>query len=195
MTTRIPPFVAALGADLERASPAVRRHLAMSEPRSLHEGVLRKLWRRGWSGAIAARVLHLEGESGGSFELQNELVLGPSGDVAMLWHRTHRAGRGLGSIRFDAGRRLLVDSIGRRGRLEVELAPSVEDRAVVLRSRRQTFRFGGIRLPLPRFLCGGAEAREWEETDGRLGLSLTLRHPWFGPLAGYEAVMKEVRSR
>ena len=50
------------------------------------------------------------------------------------------------------------------------------------------------RLPLPRFLFGGAEAREWEEPDGGLALSLTLRHPWFGPLAGYEAVMKEVRS-
>jgi hypothetical protein len=113
----------------------------------------------------------------------------------MLWHRRHGSGHGLGSIRFDAARRVLVDSIGAGGRLEVELAPSVEDRAVVLRSRREWIRLPGIRLRLPRVLFGGAEAREWEEPGGGLGLGLTLLHPLFGPLAGYEAVMREVHPR
>lgn len=195
MTAIVTPFVAALGAQLDRASPAVRRHLARTDGVVVHRGVLSRLWKRGIPGRIAARVLHLEGEVGGPFELRNEIVAGPSGGVSMLWHRTHRPGRGLGSIRFDAARQRLVDSIGCDGRLEVELAPSVEDHAVLLRSGRQWIRLLGLRVPLPRPLFGGADTREWEEPDGSLGLSLTLRHPWFGAIAGYEARMRETRSR
>jgi Domain of unknown function (DUF4166) len=195
MTAALAPFVAALGEQLERASPAVRRHLAMAERTSLHEGILRRLWRRGWAGRIAARVLHLDGDAGSAFELRNEIVADRSGEVAMLWRRDHASARGLGSIRFDPARRVLVDSIGARGRLEVELDPSVEDRAVILRSRRQWIRWLGIRWRLPRLLFGGAEAREWENSEGGIGLELTLRHPLFGPLAGYEAVMREVHPR
>ncbi len=194
MTAIVSPFVAALGADLDRASPAVRRHLAQERGVVVHRGVLARLWRRGIAGRIAAGVLHLEGEIGGPFELRNEIVVRALGHPSMLWHRFHRAGSGIGSIRFDAGRGLLVDSIGRDGRLEVELAPSVEDRAVVLRSRRQWIRVLGARIPLPRFLFGGARTREWEEPGGRLRLALALEHPFLGPIAGYEAVMEEVPS-
>jgi hypothetical protein len=195
MTTGIPPFVAALGSELQRAAPAIRRHLAMSERVSHHQGAMIRSWRRGWIGRLAARVLHLEGDPGCPFQLRNELVQGRSGDLAMLWHREHSPGYGLGCIRYDASRRLLVDSIGARGRFEVELVPSVEDSALVLRSRRQWIRLPWLRLPLPRILFGVAEAREWEQADGGLGLALAVRHPWFGPLAGYEAVLREVRPR
>jgi hypothetical protein len=117
----------------------------------------------------------------------------------MLWHRSHGADSdsvsAIGALRWDASRRALIDSIGRGGWLEVELVPAVEDRAVILTSRRQRLRLGPLRLPLPRVLFGTAGVREWEEPDGRLGLSLTLRHPLLGPYAGYEAVLAPGRGR
>ncbi len=190
----ISPFVAALGPALDRAAPIVRRHLACEHP-ALHTGVLRRLWWRGPWGYLAARFLHLDGDPGAAevrFELRNELVVN-GGGVVMLWHRTHyrrsRPISGVGLLRWDASRGVLVDSIGHAQRLEVELVPRVEDRAVVMTSRRQWLRIARIRLLLPRFLFGSARTREWEEPDGRLGLSLTLHHPLLGAYAGYEAVL------
>jgi len=148
-------------------------------------------------GRIAARLLHLHGQDRASvegwFELRNELVPDGHGGVAMLWHRTHhhdaRPVRGVGSLRWDASRGVLIDSIGHHKWLEVELLPSTEEGAVMMTSRRQWLQIAGVRLRLPRLLFGSADTREWEEPDGRLGLSLTLRHPLLGAYAGYEVVL------
>ena len=114
----------------------------------------------------------------------------------MRWERTHYATsgpvHGVGLLHWDASRGALIDVIGKRQWLEVELLPRVEGRAVEMTSRRQWLRVAGLRLPLPRFLVGGARTREWEEPDGRLGLSLTLHHPVFGDYAGYKAVLAGV---
>ena len=191
------PFVLALGPELTKAAPTVREHLALVGGRSIYSGFVRHRWARGPAGWIASRILNLGGARGDRgeerFDLRNEVVEHADGTVAMLWHRTHHmTGKplsGIGLLRWDPSRRALIDSIGRRAWLEVELVPSVENGAVVMASRRQWARVGGLRLPLPRFLFGTAETREWEESDGRLGLSLTLRHPLLGPYAGYEAIL------
>ena len=190
----ISPFVAALGPALDGAAPIVRRHLAC-ERQALHTGFLRRLWWRGPWGYLAARFLHLNGDPGAEevrFELRNKLVVN-GGGVVMLWHRTHyrrsRPISGIGLVRWDADRGVLVDSIGQTKRLEVELVPRVDDQAVVMTSRRQWFCIAGIRLPLPCFLFGSARTREWEEPGGRLGLSLILHHPLLGAYAGYEAIL------
>jgi hypothetical protein len=195
------PFAEALGPLLEEAAPAVRRHLSLAAGRSAHQGFIRRRWARGLAGRTAARVLHLGGgcapNGGERFELRNEIVVDGGGGVAMLWHRTHHSTSGpvsgIGVLRWEPSRRVLIDSIGKGGRLEVELVPMVEDRAVVMASRRQWFRLGRLRLPLPRIFFGTAVVREWEEPDGRLGLSLTLSHLLFGAYAGYEAVLRGER--
>jgi hypothetical protein len=74
-------------------------------------------------------------------------------------------------------------------RLEVELSATVEQPAVIMTSTRYCLRLGRLRIRLPRFLFGAAHTREWEEPDGRLGLSLNLHHPLLGRYAGYEAVL------
>ena len=153
------------------------------------------MWRRGPLGWIGGRALHLgAGDAAGArFDLRNEIVRDGRGGSVMRWERTHYATsgpvHGVGLLHWDASRGALIDVIGTRRWLEVELLPRVEERAVEMTSRRQWLRLGGLRLPLPSLLVGGARTREWEEPDGRLGLGLTLHHPVFGDYAGYEAVM------
>jgi hypothetical protein len=194
-TTPLAPFVAALGQALERAAPLVHRHLALNDRAALHRGVIRRMWRRGPLGAIGGRLLHLESgpATDTRFELRNEVVSDGRGGAAMLWQRTHYVNGepilGIGLLRWSAARRVLIDVIGKRGWLEVELTPALDGRAVTMCSGRQWLRLFGLHLRLPQLLVGGARTREWQEPDGRLGLSLTLYHPLFGDYAGYEAVL------
>ena len=194
-TPPLAPFVAALGQALERAAPLVRRHLAQADRTALHRGVIRRMWRRGPMGAIGGRLLHLESgpATDTRFELRNEVVSDGRGGAAMLWQRTYyvnaRPVLGVGLLRWDAARRVLVDVIGKPKWLEVELTAALDGRAVTMRSGRQRLCLLGLHLRLPQLLVGGARTREWEEPDGRLGLSLTLYHPLFGEYAGYEAVL------
>ena len=87
----------------------------------------------------------------------------------MLWHRTHYLDSGpvagVGRLRWDAARRVLVDEIGERIWLEVELVAGVTGREVTMRSGRQWLRVMGLRLRVPHVLAGGARTREWEEPD------------------------------
>lgn len=197
------PFASALGPRLNEAAPVVRQHLALPDGWSVHHGFLRRRWARGLPGRIASHLLNLGRDSGASgeerFDLRNEVIKDDNRGVAMLWRRTHSSGSGevsgTGVLRWEPSRRVLIDSIGRGGWLEVELVPTVEDRAVVMTSRRQWLRLGRLRLPLPRAFVGTAKTREWEEPDGRLGLSLTLHHSLLGSYAGYEAVLAPGESR
>jgi hypothetical protein len=189
------PFVAALGQALQLAAPLVCRHLSLPDGKAAHLGVIRRMWRRGPMGAVGGRLLHLDSGAapGARFELRNEIVSDGHGGAAMLWQRTHfvnaRPILGVGLLRWDSARSVLIDAIGKRQWLEVELTPTLDGRAVTMRTGRQWLRILALRLRLPRLLVGGARTREWEEPDGRLGLSLTLHHPLFGEYAGYEAVL------
>jgi hypothetical protein len=190
----VAPFVAALGQALERAAPSVRRHLALAGHEAVHRGAIRRMWRRGPLGSVGGRLLHLGGPgiADSRFELHNEIVPDARGGSAMVWRRTHYVNSepvsGIGLLRWDATRRVLVDEIGERRWLEVELTPRLDGRSVTMRSGRQWLHVAGLRLRMPRLVVGGARTREWEEPDGRLGLSLTLHHPLFGDYAGYEVV-------
>lgn len=189
------PFVEALGGDFDRLSLAVRRHLGQPEGRSLLSGRLRRAWRRGGPlGRLLARALRLDfgaAASASAFEVRNELLAGN----AMLWRRTLEAGSAtvgaFGVMRWDARRRALVDTLGKRRAIEVELVAAVEGGALALASRRQWLRVLGLRLPLPRGLVGSACIREREAPGGRIALTLTLSHPWLGEYAGYEADLGE----
>lgn len=191
--TGVSPFVPALGAELDRLAPAVRGHLRQAAGASLLAGRLRDCWRRGGPlGWLLARILRVDFRAIGPsapFELRNELL--PGG--AMLWRRTLLGARAtidnVGVMRWDARRGALVDAIGARRAIEVELVPGVDGAGLVLASRRQWLRLAGARVPLPRWLAGSALVREWEEPGGGIALRLELRHPWLGDYAGYEAAL------
>lgn len=197
--TGVSPFVHALGGELERLAPAVREHLLQPEGESLLLGRLRQCWRRGGPiGWLLARILRVDFraiEPSAPFELRNALL---DGD-AMLWRRTLLGARttidNVGIMRWDARNRTLVDTIGRGGAIEVELLPSVEDGGLKLASRGQWLRVLGVRIPLPRWVAGSAVVLEREEPGGRITLRLTLRHPWLGEYAGYEADLEGVRGQ
>jgi hypothetical protein len=189
------PFVLALGDRLDRLAPAVRDHLRQGAGGSLLEGRVRDSWRRGGPlGWLLAAILRVDFRATGAsspFELRNELLPGD----AMLWRRTLRGERAtienVGVMRWDARRGALVDAIGRRGAIEVELVPAVDGAALALASRRQWLRVAGVRIRLPRWLAGSASVREREEAHGGIALRLELRHPWLGAYAGYEAELAE----
>ncbi len=195
--TALSPFVEALGSDFDRLAPAVRRHLGQPRGRSLLAGSVRKTWRRGGPlGWLLARVLRMDFcaiDAWGSFEVRNELLA----ENSMLWRRTLRGGRStveaFGVVRWDPCRRALVDTLGRRRAIEVELIPRVEGDALALASRRQWLRVLGLRVPLPRAIVGSACVREREGPAGTIALSLSLSHPWLGEYAGYEAELEEAR--
>ena len=187
------PFAAALGRAIEGLAPAVGRHLVPSTARSAHRGTLRRIWHRSPAGWVAARLLGLRGDARSPFDLENELVDDGDGGPAMTWRRAHSGGagaiRGVGIVSWKPSDGVLVDQVGAPRWLEVELVPRVEDGALEMSSARQWIRLGRLRVRLPRWIFGSAETREWQEEDGRVGLSLTLRHPLFGSYAGYEAVL------
>lgn len=192
----VSPFVVALGDGFRKLAPAVRRHLEQAAGASRFVGSIRRSWRHGGPlGWFLARILHLDFGASGStrFELRNELLVEPAGTVAMVWQRTLRDGRGsgdqIGMMRWDPRRGALVDTIGPRRAIRVELVPSVEDGTLSLVSGRQWLRVAGIPLPLPRALVGSARVREWEEPDGRIVLFLAVSHPWLGEYTGYEAIL------
>jgi hypothetical protein len=197
----VSPFVPALGGELERLAPAVRAHLLFlrSAGESLLVGRLRRGWRRGGPiGWLLARILRVDFRAidpSAPFELRNELLPGDT----MLWRRTLKGARttidNVGHMRWDARHKALVDAIGHGKAIEVELLPSVdmEEKSLVLTSRRQWLRILGVRVRLPRWLAGSAVVREREEPGGGIALALTLRHPWLGEYAGYEAVLGEAR--
>lgn len=55
------------------------------------------------------------------------------------------------------------------------------------------FRFGPLRLPLPRGLCPRVTAREAAVADNRTKISISVSLPIFGLLTSYEGEMEEVR--
>ena len=139
--TPLAPFVAALGQALDEAAPLVRRHLSLPLGKAAHLGVIRRMWRRGPLGAVGGRLLHLDSgaATGARFELRNEIVSDGRGGAAMLWQRTHfvdaRPILGVGLLRWDSARRVLIDAIGKRQWLEVELTPALDGRAITMQLR------------------------------------------------------------
>ena len=196
------PFIASLGRDLERASPLVRAHLSQRSGTRVYEGWMKQLQGRGVVGRVMARCLRLgtwqdvlspTSAQGRPFKLVHTIV-DHDGTIGMIWDRTLYLQRATvqiaGLMVFDADKQILVDSIGKRRTLKVELAARVEERRVIMKSRRQWIRVLGLTVRLPRWLCGGASIAEWETREGTIGLQLTLHHPMLGPYLTYEVELQ-----
>lgn len=187
------PFLHAMGSGFDRLAPAVRDHLRQGAGSSLFRGRLRESWRRGGPlGWLLGRILRVDFRgvlASAPFELRNELLPGD----AMVWRRTILGGSAtvdnIGVMRWDARKGALVDALGRRGAILIELVPTVEDGALVLASRRQWLRVAGVPVRLPRWLAGTARVREREEPGNGIALRLEVSHPLLGMYAGYEAAL------
>ncbi|MFT3798244.1 DUF4166 domain-containing protein [Microbacterium sp.] len=77
----------------------------------------------------------------------------------------------------------LIDRLGARGELEVELAVRVVDGGLRLDSRRIALRLGGIRLPLPRVVA--VSIREEACDDGTQHVEARITAPILGEIYGY----------
>lgn len=76
----------------------------------------------------------------------------------------------------------IVDRLGRHGRIEATLTPSVVDGALALRSTATRFRMGRLRIPVP--LAPVVELRE-QAAGGRQRVSLVMTAPLIGRIYEY----------
>jgi hypothetical protein len=193
-------FQAALGPAIDATSPGVREHFLQPPGVRHYRGVMRKVWRRdGARGLLAALFLRAGSLTGTLFSdtgedvgflLENEVTLLDDGWTRMRWSRTFYFPQGIRKfdavMRFDEARNVIVDHFGKRGRMEVDLHPRVEQGAMVIESGRQIVRLGWLRVPMPRLFSAQARIREWEEGDGKFRISVTLHNPLLGDFFGYE---------
>ena len=90
----------------------------------------------------------------------------------MRWERTHHATsgpvHGVGLLHWDASRGVLIDVIGKRQWLEVELLPRVDGSAVAMTSARQWLRYQDFAWP---FHGSSSAARERASGKSPMGAS------------------------
>ena len=124
----------------------------------------------------------------------------------MVWSRTFRFPRRTrhfdAVMIYDRERHCIVDWLGRRGNLEVELHPWVStwvstwvsSGALHIISGRQSLRLNNLTFPLPRWLLGAARVREWVGADSTLGIEVTIENPILGAFFGYEGKLVATES-
>jgi hypothetical protein len=77
--------------------------------------------------------------------------------------------------------------------ISMQLVLSVENRALVFRSRRYVFEAGRLRFCLPAWLSPGAMAIiHTQENDGSFSFRLTVQHAVFGELLHQLAIFRDV---
>lgn len=199
------PFTASLGGLLHTLPGPLREHFGMSRGTKLFEGTMMRIWRReGLPGLLAFPTLWIgsrldllftETGSGIPFRLENRVYETADGQVRMDWIREFSfpsASRRFAAVmRYEEGRGI-VDDLGRRGSLEVELHPEVDGAALVIRSGRQWLRLRRLRIPIPAFLAGEARVREWVAEGATYGIRVEVWNPLLGCVFGYEGTFREV---
>ena len=194
------PFQWALGQAVHTLAPKVKEHVLQTPGTIVTYRGRMRVWRdTGWRGRLASWLLHVGAlaktmfpETGEDvdFEMEHAVSTEADGCLTMTWTRTFRFDRV--SRRFDALMRFrkergpVVDWIGGLGCLHVELCPVVEDGAIVVRSRREWLRVGQWMIPLPGWLKGRPQVREWQEPDGTLRIRVEIHNSILGHFFGYE---------
>jgi hypothetical protein len=202
------PFAAALREDLHRAASLVHAHLAPELGVHRYQGTMKSVWRieglRRWLSAPFLWVgswmhtLFPETGEGIPFEIMNRFFIGTDGIARMTFERKfHFPGverRFEATMRYDEKADVILDALGHRRHLLVELVPTIEDGTITLRSCRQWLMpFGApIRIPLPRFLTGEATIQEWQESETSLGIRVTISNRMFGAFFGYEGAFERI---
>ena len=195
------PFAEALGKDLHLATPLVQAHLAPTLGVHRYQGTMKSVWRikgfRRWLSAPFLWVgswmhtLFPETGDGIPFQIVNRSFIGVDGIGHMTFERRfHFPGverRFEATMHYDEKTDVILDALGHRRHLLVELVPTIEDGgAITLRSRRQWLTPFGlpIRIRLPRFLAGEATIQEWQKSETSLGIRVTISNRLLGAFFG-----------
>ncbi len=201
------PFTRALGQDLDTLPPAIREHFGMTEGTRHYKGTMTRIWRRpGLRGLLAAPVLRLAaaadilfadtGEDVG-FSLRHRVVQDEGGPT-MVWSREFRFPKV--TRRFDAvmqykeERECIVDWLGGKGGMEVELHARPIDRGIEIESGKQWLRIGRANLPLPGWIAGKATIREWIDDEKQQRIRVVVSNPILGDFFGYEGSFAQVEE-
>jgi Domain of unknown function (DUF4166) len=113
---------------------------------------------------------------------------------AQLWTRIYHAPGQLPqvirSMKHFAGPTGIEERVG--GGVSMELAVSVQDRALVFHSQGYHWRCGSVRLSIPAWLTPGRiEVRHREERQGQFSFTLRVEHPWFGRIIEQVAFFRD----
>jgi hypothetical protein len=194
------PFTQALGGELETAHPLTARHFSQSPGVCRYRGTMHDVWRRkGWRGRLAGLALAFSSRrdmlfsrtgQAVEFELENEVSPWLDGRTMMSWKRTFFFEEGAqcfyAEMVYDAERGLIVDYLGNRGQLEVELETRVENGAMCIASGRQWWHIGKFRLALPDWLKGSARVREsYNDAEGKYNIEVVISNRLLGEFFGY----------
>jgi hypothetical protein len=103
----------------------------------------------------------------------------------------HRTRRFAASMYFHEPTGRILDHLGARSHLQVELLARVEQTRFVMTSGRQFIFLGPLRLPLPHWLCGHAEVVEWQINSTTLGIRVNITNPLLGQIFFYEGTFEQ----
>lgn len=203
-----PPFEELLGASLKRATPLIKEHFGLPVGVYHYRGVMHRVWRReGLRGTIALPFLKLASQvdmlfgcTGEEipFELINKVERTSDGRLSMTWERLFYFPKGcqrfFATMLYDPQRQLILDYLGNRGQLEVELQAQIRQGGMFITSGKQWWRVGHWRLPFPKLLAGQAKVCEWQEGE-EFCINVTIQNPILGQFFGYTGRFQAVKSR
>ena len=200
------PFQWALGKSIDALAPRVKEHvLQVPGTITVYRGRMR-VWRDGGLrgkftslllriGALANFLFPETGEEV-DFELKHVVTRHEDNSLSMSWIRTFQFSGAkrtfLAMMRFHEHNGPIINWHGCLGLLEVELVPCVEGNAIVVISRREWLRLGGLRIPLPEFMKGRPLVREWQEPNGELHICVEIHNKLLGHFFGYEGCYSRV---
>lgn len=204
------PFADALAGQLGQLAPLVRSHMAPLPGDVTYRGVMARVWRVGglrgilsapflWLGS-RIETLFIETGKDIPFTIVNRLYRGADGVARMTFERTFRfpgrERRFVATMQYDPQKRRILDSLGRGGHLLVELHPMAENGGLVIQSGKQWIApFGSsLRIRLPRFIAGLATVREWQESEDRIRIQVTISNPVLGDIFGYEGTFERATT-
>ena len=108
-----------------------------------------------------------------------------------LYHEAGRLPQVIRSMKRFAGPTGLEECVG--AGIGMALDVTVEQRALVFRSRQYFWRAGRLRVAIPDWLTPGRiEVVHREERAGRFSFTLTVFHPWFGETIHQVAFFRDV---
>lgn len=107
-----------------------------------------------------------------------------------IYHEPGRLPQVIRSMKSFDGPTGLEERVG--AGFGMSLIVSVEDRALVFRSRRYLWRCGSLRLNIPGWLTPGCiEVTHREERHGQFSFTLSVLHPWFGRIMHQVAFFRD----
>jgi hypothetical protein len=192
-------FQRALGADFDRLHPRLQRRFGFAsadDTACIGNGTMERVWRgRGFTrpflelGAKRNILLPAQGTDI-KFTIANYAYRDSLGRESVTFARTFyfdSPHHWDATMVYSPQRATLVDYLGTRQHIAVDLHLSVDDRGgLVIRSGEQRFHEGPLNFRIPRLVTGTAEIREsYDDELDRFRIQVAVTNHRFGPLFGY----------